>query len=395
VYSTLLLLVVAGLAGPLLADGRRPLVPVVVGELLAGIVLGRTGIGWIDPSAGAMPAFYGLGFGLLMVTAGQHVDIASPGFRASLGMAVRLFLVVGLAAVPVGFAIATVVGGVPALLVVILLMGSSAAVVMPIVEEHGLAGPMIDTLTGWIGLADGLTVVAMPLALTGASRLAPALGGDALIIAAAGGLLWLTVRYEGRLLAQQLVDRSRVRGWALQLRTSLVVLLALAAIAEATGASLLVAGFATGVILGRVARSDRLALQLMGVANGFFVPAFFVLLGATLDIRALAGSPAAVGLAVLMGAGSVVVHLIATQVAPPGERLPLGLAASAQLGLPAAAAVLGLQSGGLTPAIAAALVAGGCLTIIPAAIGGDLLARRLGGSAIATSAPPAPAGAAS
>lgn len=394
-YSTLLLLVVAGLAGPLLANGRRPLVPVVVGELMAGIVLGRTGLGWLDPAAGAMPAFYGLGFGLLMVTAGQHVDIASPGFRASLGTAVRLFVVVGLAAVPVGLAIAAVVGNVPALVVVILLMGSSAAVVLPIVEEHRLSGPVIDTLTGWIGLADGLTVVAMPLALTGAGGVALALGGDALIIAAAGGLLWLTVRSEGRLLAEELVDRSRDRGWALQLRVSLVVLLALAAIAEATGASLLVAGFATGMILARVARSDRLALQLMGLANGFFVPAFFVLLGATLDFRALAGSPAAVGLAVLMGAGSVVVHLIATRVAPAGERVPLGLAASAQLGLPAAAAVLGLQSGGLTPAIAAAFVAGGCLTIIPAAIGGDLLARQLGGPAVAPSGPPAAAAAAS
>jgi Kef-type K+ transport system membrane component KefB len=57
-YSTLILFVLAGLAGPLLSNWRRPLVPVVVGELLGDIVLGRTGLGLIDPSAGAMPAFY-------------------------------------------------------------------------------------------------------------------------------------------------------------------------------------------------------------------------------------------------------------------------------------------------------------------------------------------------
>ena len=47
-------------------------------------------------------------------------------------------------------------------------------------------------------------------------------------------------------------------------------------------------------------------------------------------------------------------------------RLPAGLLASAQLGLPAAAAALGLASGALGPAVAAALVAGGVLTPPPA-----------------------------
>jgi Kef-type K+ transport system membrane component KefB len=389
-YSTLILLVLAGLAGPLLSNWRRPLVPVVVGELLGGIVLGRTGIGLIDPSAGAMPAFYGLGFGLLMVTAGEHVDVVSPSFRASLSTAVRLLLVVTVAAVPIGVGIAAIVGSVPVTLVVILLVGSSAAVVMPILDEHGLRGSAIATVTSWIGIADGATVIAMPLALTGAGRLAQALAGDLAIVALAAALLWVTIRLERRPTARELVDRSRKRGWALQLRMSLLGLIVLAAIAEATGASLLVAGFATGIILARVAHSDRLALQLTGVANGLFVPAFFVLLGATLDMRALAGSPSALALALLMGLGSVAVHLIAALVAAPRERVALGLAASAQLGLPAAAAVLGLQTGALSPAFAAAFVAGGCLTILPATIGGDLLARRLGGSTVQAQEPTPP-----
>jgi Kef-type K+ transport system membrane component KefB len=39
----LALIVAAGLAGPLLAAGRREFVPVVAGEILAGVVLGRSG----------------------------------------------------------------------------------------------------------------------------------------------------------------------------------------------------------------------------------------------------------------------------------------------------------------------------------------------------------------
>ena len=380
-YGSLILLALAGLAGPLLSNGRRPLVPVVVGELLGGIVLGRTGLGALDPTAGAMPAFYGLGFGLLMLTAGEHVDIVSPAFRAGLASAGRLLLVVAIVAIPVGVGIAAMIGSVPAALVAILLVGSSAAVVMPILDEHGLSGTSITTLTAWLFVADGLTVIVMPLTLTGAGKVVGALAGDVAIVGLAAALLAGTIRFETRLGAKELVERSRQRGWALQLRLSLVTLLALAAIAEATGASLLVAGFATGIILARVARSDRLALQLMGVANGLFVPAFFVLLGATLDIRALFASPAAIGLALLMGLGSVVVHVAAALVAAPGERVAMGLAASAQLGLPAAAAVLGVEAGALTPAFAAAIVAGGLLTVLPATLGGELLARHLGGAA--------------
>ena len=47
-FGTLALLVVAGLAGPLLASVPRLRLPVVIGELAVGIVLGKTGFGVVD-----------------------------------------------------------------------------------------------------------------------------------------------------------------------------------------------------------------------------------------------------------------------------------------------------------------------------------------------------------
>ena len=44
----------------------------------------------------------------------------------------------------------------------------------------------------------------------------------------------------------------------------------LAAIAEGTGASLLVAGFVAGIVLAQLRQPERLVLQLSGLANGFF-----------------------------------------------------------------------------------------------------------------------------
>jgi Kef-type K+ transport system membrane component KefB len=156
---------------------------------------------------------------------------------------------------------------------------------------------------------------------------------------------------------------------------SILVLLLLAAIAEGTGASVLVAGLVAGVVLAQLGQPERLVVQLSGVANGFFVPAFFVLLGATLDLRRLVTDPVAIALGVMLAVGSVAVHLLGAAVAGQDRRFTIGLLASAQLGLPAAAAALGLSSHALSPALAAALVFGGCLTLIPTSVASALLAR--------------------
>ncbi|MGA8667912.1 MAG: cation:proton antiporter, partial [Candidatus Dormiibacterota bacterium] len=143
------------------------------------------------------------------------------------------------------------------------------------------------------------------------------------------------------------------------------------------------------MILVRLHESDRLALQFSGVANGFFVPLFFVLLGAELNLRALFTSPSRILLAIGLAVAAVITHVVAARVAGHERYLATGLAASAQLGMPAAAASLGLSSGLLGPAEAAALVAGGCLTLIPATIGSLLLARDVEGKPSATRAPSA------
>ena len=64
------------------------------------------------------------------------------------------------------------------------------------------------------------------------------------------------------------------------------------------------------------------------------------LLGAELDFRALAGDPQAIALAVALGVIAIAIHVGAALLVAPPPRAAFGLAASAQLGLPAAAASL-------------------------------------------------------
>jgi Kef-type K+ transport system membrane component KefB len=373
-FRQLTLLVAAGLLGPLLASGRRSLIPVVIGELAAGALIGKTGFQLIDPHASVFPVFYSLGFAMLMMTAGTHVDLRSPEIKSGARKGALAIMVVLIAAVPLGFGIGTALGVGHPLLLIVLLAGSSAAVAFPIIEERGLSGPSIAYLIAWIAIADSVTVVLVPLGLTGPGKVVPALAGDALIVIAGLAILWVALKIEADQRVKGTLDKSRTKGWAIQLRLSVLLLLALASIAEGIGASLLVAGFVAGMILVRIGQPDRLALQISGVANGFFVPLFFVLLGAELDLRALVSDPKAIAFAVAVAVGAVVVHLVASLITGSSRRVATGLAASAQIGLPAATASLAIASHALSPAIAAALVAAGCLTLAPATVGAARLA---------------------
>ncbi|MEA2618301.1 MAG: hypothetical protein QOE72_4084 [Chloroflexota bacterium] len=373
-FVQLTILVLAGLAGPLLAGGRRGLVPVVVGELAAGAVLGHTGLGLVDPTAPPLPVFRAIGFAMLMLTAGTHVDIGSPAIRRGFVRGLAAFAVVAATAVPAGLLVDHVVGVGHAALLAVLIAGSSAAVAFPIIEERGLQGDSVAVLIAWVAIADSVTVVVMPLTLSGSAGLGEALAGDAAIVAIGAALLLLVPRLR-RDAGGPLFTESRSRHWALQLRLSVLLLVGLSAIAERTGASALVAGFLAGMILVQLREPDRLSLQLAGLGNGFFVPMFFVLLGAELDLRAMLHSPSRLALAAALALAAVVTHLAGALAAGRRDRVATGLAASAQLGMPAAAASLGLSSHLLSPADAAALVAAGCLTLVPATAGALLLAR--------------------
>src|SRR5260370_22598261 len=99
-YTSLGLVVLAGLLGPLLAAGRRPRVPVLVGELIGGILLGRTGLNLIDPTTQPFPVFASLGFAMLMLESGAEIDLGSKLVRETAPRARLAFLATLPTAVP-------------------------------------------------------------------------------------------------------------------------------------------------------------------------------------------------------------------------------------------------------------------------------------------------------
>ena len=119
-FTSLGLLVLAGLLGPLLGAGKRLRVPVLVGELIGGIILGRTGLHLIDAGAQPFPVFASLGFAMLMLESGIEIDIGM--LRGTAVRAGLTFLATLLVAVPAGLAIGAWLGWPHAALFIVLLL---------------------------------------------------------------------------------------------------------------------------------------------------------------------------------------------------------------------------------------------------------------------------------
>jgi Kef-type K+ transport system membrane component KefB len=167
-------------------------------------------------------------------------------------------------------------------------------------------------------------------------------------------------------------DLSEERGFAIELRVSLAAMFAMAALAVALHVSLMLAGFVSGLVVAAVGEPRRVARQLFAVTEGFVGPLFFVWLGAGLDLRDLWNHPSLTVLGVCLGVGAVVAHLVGVALRQPA---PYALLASAQLGVPVAAATVGRQLGVLEPGEGSALVLGALIALAATVVGGSLAAR--------------------
>jgi Kef-type K+ transport system membrane component KefB len=371
-FATLALICAAALLGPILAASERVRVPVLIGELIAGVVLGDTGFRRLHPSDHTFTFFANVGFALVMFVAGSHVPMRDDRLRRSLLRGAQRAFLVGALAVPTGWALAKGFGtGHPAIYAV-LLASSSAALVLPLVDSLGLSGPGVLDAFAQVAVADTACIVALPLVIQPSRAGTAAVGAVAVIAAAIVGFLLLrTAERSGK--RKQLHHFSERRKFALELRTSLLALFALAALAQATHVSIMLAGFSLGLAVTAVGEPRRLAHQLFALTEGFFGPLFFVWIGATLDLRALGSHPKFILLGLAVGAAAIVAH---ASMWLTGQARALGVLAAAQLGVPIATVAVGTQRHLLQSGESAAIILGALFTVAAATVAARLLSRQ-------------------
>jgi Kef-type K+ transport system membrane component KefB len=371
-FGILVLIVLAGLCGPLLGIATGRFIPVVVGEILAGILVGPAVLGSVDPANATIATLGEIGFAMLMLTVGMHLPLRDRRLAAAARQGGALAVLVCLLAVPAGLLAAAIAGSGHAVIYAVVLASGSAAVLLPAIEETGLAGTEVLSVMAQVTIADIITILAVPIALQPGRIGHVVLGG--VLVAAAALLLFGAARL---LAAHELVHRlrhqSKQRRWALDLRLSLLVLFVLAWIAQKGGTSILIAGFAAGLMVAVIGGPKRLSTQVRGVADGFFVPLYFVVLGAQLDLGGLVSHPAMLALAGALAALNVAIHVLATLILR--QPVPAALAATAQLGVPAAVASLGLAEHLLSPVVATAIVASALVSLAVCTAGVQMLAQ--------------------
>lgn len=357
-FGALALVVAAGLAGPLLAAVPMLSIPVVVGELLAGLLLGRTGLGVLDPTDHAFAFLGNIGFALVMFVAGTHVPIRGMS-GAALPIAATRALLVAVAACGLGAGLAAMFHTGHAAVYAVVMASSSAALALPVIQQIGVSGRPAQELTAQIAIADAVCIVMLPLVIDPPRATTAAAGGA--LIAVLAVVLYVALReVDRRGLRRRLHRYSEGHRFALELRISLLVLFTLCAVAVATQVSIMLAGFALGLVINAVGEPRRMARQLLGVSEGLFAPLFFVWLGASLQVRELAEHPAYLWLGLALGAGAVAAHCAGRIL---GQPIALAALSAAQLGVPVAAAALGAERRLLSPGEPAALILGALVTV--------------------------------
>jgi Kef-type K+ transport system membrane component KefB len=369
-------IIAISLIGPLVAAPRRFGAPIVVGELVVGVLLGTTGVRVIHPSDPILTFLAQAGFGLVMLVAGTHVPIGNRALRKAFSRGLILTVGIGIVAVPVAASLSSMAHTHHTALYAVLLASSSAAVIMPIVQDEGLAGDRVLTLMAQVAIADTACIIALPLAADPSKAGRAAVG--AVIVLAVAGLGYLVLReLADRDLITRLQTISVRHNFGVEMRVSLAALFALAGLAVNVHVSVMLAGFAFGLALSAVGTPRRLASQLFAVTEGFLGPIFFIWLGASIDLRALTHHPRLVVLAIGLAAGTTVIHALARFL---GQPLPLATLAAAQLGVPVAAVALGAGNQLLAPGEGGAILGAAVLTLGVAAVSGAAARRYISAS---------------
>ena len=282
--------------------------PVVVGELVVGIVFGKTGFGIIDHTDPTFGLLANIGFALVMFVVGTHVPVRDATLRsaAARGAAARRPGRRGRRGPRRRARHASSAPDTPPLYGV-LMASSSAALALPIIDALGLTGPPVLSVTAQIAVADTACIVLLPLVIDPSRAPRAALGALAIAGARWPSSWRCAVNARPPQAVAPLFREARVRPRTADQPGAVV---RARGPCHGTHVSIMLAGFALGLVVAAIGEPRRLARQLFGITEGFFAPLFFVWLGASLQVRDLGGHPQLILLGVALGIGAILAHAV-------------------------------------------------------------------------------------
>ena len=372
-FIALLLITALAFIVPVVASRlKRIAIPIVVGEILAGIIIGRSGFNLVENSPTL--AFLGeFGFAYLMFLSGLEVNFellfaggrgSTKRWQAPLPVALTLLAgTVGLA-VLIAFGLTRIIDVKSPLLLGLMLSTTSLGVVVPVLKERNLLGSSYGQyLLVIASIADFVTLFLLTVLIAIRSQgltldllLLPLL---LLLFAMAARF---TQRFSGLRIIQRLLRELSTTTAQIRVRGAFALMVAWVVLAEALGVELILGAFLAGAVAGLVAGSDDDNAQekLDAIGYGFFIPIFFIMVGVEFNLSALSESPRALLLVPLLVMGAYVVKVIPALLLRRQfswrQTLGAGFLLSSRLSLIIAAASIALEIGVISEAINATVI---------------------------------------
>ena len=382
--SFLVIVTVAALAA-LLAGWVQPrlAIPVVVIEIVSGIIVGPEVLDLAEPD-NFIEFFSNLGLGMLFFFAGYEIDFdrirGDPLNLALIGWGLSLALAYGLG----GLLMAS------GLVLSLLYTGSAMATtaigtLIPILSDAGELRTRFGTYllgAGAMGEFGPILLITLVFSTRGTISNALIL---LLFVAIAVATAVIAVRGAGR--GWDLLERSLETSGQLAIRVAVVLVFALAALANDLGLDLLLGGFVAGVIVRLALRGREVALfesKLTAVGYGFLIPFFFITSGLKFDLSALTEDPIQLlklplFLALFLVVRGVPALLLYRRVLDGRDRRALAFFSSTELPLVVAITTIAVEQGHMRSSTAASLVGAAILsTMIFPLIGLKLREGRAG-----------------
>lgn len=261
--------------------------PAVLGELIGGVLVGRSVLGWVNPDYETIHLLSELGVVILLFAIGLETDL---GQLVRVGGTSLAVAVVGVALpFALGFAACRLLGLSPIVSTMAgaTLTATSVGITARVLSDLGrLRDPEGQIILGAAVIDDVLGL----LILTVVAELAE--GREVTMI----GVVKTTATAVGFLLAALVVGKLVVPHlfrWAGRIELpgtptalALIAAFGLAWLADRSGSALIIGAFAAGVLVAAAPQVHEIERGITEIGH-FFVPLFFVAVGASVDVSAL------------------------------------------------------------------------------------------------------------
>ncbi|MGG3937601.1 monovalent cation:proton antiporter family protein [Anoxybacillus kestanbolensis] len=291
--SSLVIVMVAAFLTPLLLHRfRLQMIPVVVAEIIVGIIIGKTGLNIVEQDMW-LETLSTLGFLFLMFLSGLEIDFSAFANKKkgkeekepnAFFVASIVFFGIFLVSLALSYMFVWLGYIDNAFLMTLIISTISLGVVVPTLKDAQLMKTTIgQTILLIAVIADLVTMVLLAVFV---SMYDPSHGNVWLLLGLF--LVGVVFYFAGKYFKKRSFIETMAKG-TIQIGTRAVfaLIVVLVALSETLGAENILGAFLAGVLVSLLAPNQDFVHKLDSFGYGFFIPIFFVMVGVNLDLRPL------------------------------------------------------------------------------------------------------------